>query len=84
MLVFLKKSRQLSLLFLFSALLLLRMPQPLVTPRFFENEGPDFFGYAWHVSVWQALGHVYGGYLNLPCNVAVLLAVKLVRAGLYP
>lgn len=82
MLLFLKTSGRLGPLFLFACLLVLRMPQPLLTPRFFENEGPNFFGYAWHVSTWQALGHVYGGYLNLACNVAVWLDVQLIRGGL--
>lgn len=67
---------------LFGALILLRMPEVLVTPRFFAEEGPVFFSYAWHMSTWQALGQVYGGYLNLACNVVTWLDVKLVKAGI--
>src|SRR3954469_6966782 len=73
---------RLALLAAFGALVLARVPQWIVSPRFYEEEGQFFFAYAWHMPAWQALWNPFGGYLNLPANAATLADAALVKAGL--
>ena len=58
-----------------------RLPEVAVKGRFYAEEGPFFFGYAWHMPWRDALLHTLGGYLNLVASAATLADAALVRAG---
>jgi hypothetical protein len=68
----------------FLAALLLRLPEVVTKGRFYAEEGPFFFGYAWHMPWRDALFHTLGGYLNLVASSATLADAALVRAGVLP
>ncbi|MGS0647206.1 hypothetical protein ACU81Q_06200 [Komagataeibacter melomenusus] len=73
--------QKISILFLFSIVVLLRLPQATIHGRFFAEDGTIFFSYAWHASTSHALWRSFAGYLNLGANATGLLAARLVRAG---
>ncbi len=61
-----------------------RMPQIVITGRFWAEEGRVFFRNAWDQPPLQALFTSYGGYLNLPANAAALAARWLMPLELAP
>jgi hypothetical protein len=65
----------------FLAAVLLRLPEVAAKGRFYAEEGPFFFGYAWHMPWRDALFHTLGGYLNIVASAATLADAALVRAG---
>lgn len=75
---------RLLLLALFAALLVLRLPQAWLHGRFQNEEAAVFLAYAWHHPAGEALGRVFGGYLNLAANGITLVVAQLVRGGTLP
>jgi len=71
-------------LFVFLAAVAARLPEVAVKGRFYAEEGPFFFGYAWHMPWREALFHTLGGYLNIVASAATLADATLVRAGWLP
>ena len=61
-------------LFVFAALVCLRMPQIILVGRFWAEEGEVFFRRAWDMPPAQALFTPFGGYLNLLATASPLLA----------
>ena len=68
-------------LVLFLAAIAVRLPEVIVKGRFYAEEGPFFFGYAWHMPWRDALFHTLGGYLNIVASATTLADATLVRAG---
>jgi hypothetical protein len=65
----------------FLAAVAARLPKVALKGRFYAEEGPFFFGYAWHMPWRDALTHTLGGYLNIVASGATLADAALVRAG---
>lgn len=78
-----RRMRQM-LLIGFAVAVCLRLPLAVWQGRFYGEEGPFFFAYAWHMPWREALTHTLGGYLNIVASGAALLAESLVRAGWVP
>jgi hypothetical protein len=72
------------LLAVFAMLVCLRMPQIILTGRFWAEEGRYFFHDAWTQPPLQALFFDFGGYLNLAANGATLAARWLMPLPLAP
>lgn len=72
------------LLITYAALSCARMPQIVLTGRFWAEEGSVFFRNAWDLPPLQALFTSYGGYLNLPATASALAARWLMPLELAP
>ncbi len=68
---------RLSLMALSVACIVIRAPSLLVNPRFWAEEGPTYFAFAWHHDWLAALIQPHLGYYSLVPNVATTLAVHL-------
>ena len=60
------------------ACIVIRAPSLLVNPRFWAEEGPTYFAFAWHHDWLTALIQPHLGYYSLVPNAATTLAVHLV------
>jgi hypothetical protein len=60
------------------ACIVARAPSLFVNPRFWAEEGPTYFAFAWHHDWLTALIQPHLGYYSLVPNVATTLAVHLV------
>lgn len=69
------------ILFVFSILIVMRLPDVFLRGRFDAEEGMVFFAYAWHFPVWSSLWRPFAGYLNLGANASTFLDASLVRSG---
>ena len=58
----------------FAAIVCLRMPQIIISGRFWAEEGREFFHNAWIMPPTQALFTAYAGYLNLLASASALIA----------
>jgi len=65
-------------LLLLIGLIIIRLPELFIEPRFWADEGSRYFTYALHHTVIESLYHPQQGYYSLFNNVASLLAVYLV------
>lgn len=80
----LARAGRLFALLAFLAAVLARLPAVAIKGRFYAEEGPFFFGYAWHMPWRAALFHTLGGYLNIVASAATLADAALVRWGALP
>jgi hypothetical protein len=73
-----------TLLALYAAAVLLRMPDVVVKGRLWAEEGAVYLYNALHEPWYDALFAVHTGYLNLAASSATLLAVDLLPLGVAP
>lgn len=71
------------LLTLFALIVIFRLPNAWVHGRFVDEEATVFLAYAWHHPWPEALLRPFAGYLNLGATATTVLAVGLVRTGVF-
>ena len=72
---------RLMLLVVFAVAVCFRLPTAVWEGRFYGEEGPFFFAYAWHMPWREALTHTLGGYLTIVASGGTLMAEALVAGG---